>query len=67
MEEKYSIKRKIILTILSVKFHIMITATLFFLFNKLSEDSFKEIILVIAGIRSIDKIAATGIKSKYGK
>lgn len=67
MEDKYPVKSKILSTLLSVKFHIMITTTLFFLFNKLSEQSFKDILLVIAGIRTIDKIAYNKIKAKYEK
>lgn len=42
----------------SVKVYILITATIFFNQGKLSEASWKELVLIVAGIRSVDKAAS---------
>jgi hypothetical protein len=48
---------KLLYDAFSVKVYILIVATIFFSQGKLTESSWKEIVLIIAGVRSIDKIA----------
>lgn len=53
-------------TLVSVKFLILVTATVFYSIGHLTENSWKEIALVLAGIRSVDKIAGN-LTSKASK
>lgn len=45
-------------TLMSVKFFILVMATVFFYKGLLSEHSWKEMALILAGIRSFDKMSA---------
>jgi len=57
---------KLISDLASVKVYILITATLFFWKGNLTEGNWKEIVLIIAGIRSADKVAYRYQKRKDG-
>ena len=48
----------------SVKVYILITATIFFCNDMISEGSWKELILIVAGIRSVDKATHRYLSSK---
>jgi len=39
----------------SIKYHILITATIFYSMGHLSEQTWKEIVMVLIGIRTLDK------------
>ncbi|NCX93265.1 MAG: hypothetical protein EBX40_01130 [Gammaproteobacteria bacterium] len=48
----------------SVKVYILITATVFFCNGMISEGSWKELVLIVAGIRSVDKAAGRYLANK---
>ena len=50
----------------SVKVYILIMATVFFSQGKLSESSWKELVLIVAGIRSADKAILRFLAKKKG-
>jgi hypothetical protein len=56
--------KKIIADLISVKVYILIMATFFFAKGSLTESSWKEIVLILAGIRSADKAAVLISKKK---
>jgi hypothetical protein len=64
---KEKVINKLINDLASVKVYILIMATFFFWKGNLTESSWKEIVLIMAGIRSADKMAYRYQKHKEQK
>ena len=51
-------KEKILTTVLSLKFHILIVTTYLFYVGKLTQDNWKEVVFVISGYRVINEVSS---------
>lgn len=53
--KKSSFFTRMIANFSSIKYHVLITATIFYANSHLSEQAWKEIVMVLIGIRTVDK------------
>ena len=56
---KDQVTAKVLEVATSVKFWILVTTTVFFYLGKLSESTWQETMLVVAGLRAVNEVAAT--------